>query len=78
MNAELDLGDNFEITKSTRRNAANGTWVTAAMQTELEAGRRSTRIDAHDVIDLLLALADEIDSPFEPCDARTGPPDVSR
>jgi hypothetical protein len=27
MNAELDLGDDFEITKTTRRNAGNGTWV---------------------------------------------------
>jgi len=40
--------------------------VTAAMQAELEAGRRSTRIDAHDLIDLLLAVADEIDPPFAP------------
>ena len=27
MNAELDLGDDFEITQTTRRNAGNGTWV---------------------------------------------------
>ena len=27
MNDELDLGDDLEITKTTRRNAANGTWV---------------------------------------------------
>jgi len=40
--------------------------VTAAMQTELESGRRSTRIDANDLIDLLLAVADEIDPPFAP------------
>ncbi len=38
--------------------------VTAAMQTELESGRRSTHIDANDLIDLLLAVADEIDPPF--------------
>lgn len=38
--------------------------VTAAMQTELEAGRRSTRIDAHDQLDLLLAVADELDPPL--------------
>ena len=38
--------------------------VTAAMQTELESGRRSTRIDAHDLLDLLLAVADELDSPL--------------
>ena len=38
--------------------------VTAAMQTELEAGRRSSRIDAHDLLDLLLAVADELDQPL--------------
>ena len=37
--------------------------ITATMQAELEAGRRSTRIDAHDLIDLFLAIADEIDPP---------------
>jgi hypothetical protein len=40
--------------------------VTAAMQAELESGRRSTRIDAHDLIDVLLAVADEIDPPLAP------------
>lgn len=34
--------------------------VTAKVQTELERGRRSARIDAHDLVDLLLAIADEI------------------
>lgn len=38
--------------------------ITAAMQTELEAGRRSTRVDAHDLLDLLLAVADELDPPL--------------
>ncbi len=38
--------------------------VTAAMQTELESGRRSTQIDAHDLHDLLLAVADELDPPL--------------
>ena len=38
--------------------------VTAAMQTELEAGRRSTRVDAHDLLDLMLAVADELDPPL--------------
>jgi hypothetical protein len=38
--------------------------ITAAMQTELESGRRSTRIDANDLIDVLLAIADEIDPPL--------------
>ena len=40
--------------------------VTATMQTELESGRRSTHLDANDLIDLLLAVADEIDPPFAP------------
>ncbi len=39
--------------------------VTAAMQVELESGRRSTHIDANDLIDLLLAVADELDPPFK-------------
>ena len=38
--------------------------VTAAMQTELETGRRSKHIDAEDVIQVLLAIADELDSPL--------------
>ncbi len=38
--------------------------VTSAMQTELAAGRRSTRLDAHDLLDLLLAVADELDPPL--------------
>ena len=36
--------------------------VTAKTQAELERGRRSARLDAHDLIDLLLAVADEIDA----------------
>jgi hypothetical protein len=38
--------------------------VTAAVQTELEAGRRSGNIDAHDLVEVLLAVADELDPPF--------------
>lgn len=38
--------------------------VTAAIQAELHAGRRSSRLDAHDLVDILLAVADEIDPPF--------------
>ncbi len=38
--------------------------VTTILQTELEAGRRSTRLDAHDLLDLLLAVADELDPPL--------------
>ena len=37
--------------------------VTAAVQRELDAGRRSSHIDAHDLVDLLLAIADELDPP---------------
>ncbi len=35
--------------------------VTATMQRALDAGERSARIDANDLIDLLLAIADELD-----------------
>jgi hypothetical protein len=35
--------------------------VMATMQRALAAGERSTRIDANDLIDLLLAIADELD-----------------
>jgi hypothetical protein len=44
--------------------------VTAAMQAELEAGRRSAHLDAHDLIDLLLAIADEIDPSLAARDQR--------
>lgn len=37
--------------------------VTATMQRALDAGERSARIDANDLIDLLLAIADELDPP---------------
>jgi hypothetical protein len=40
--------------------------VTATMQSELDSGARSAHIDANDLIDLLLAIADEIDPPFAP------------
>lgn len=36
--------------------------VTTTMQTELAAGRRSAHIDAHDLVDLLLAIADRLDA----------------
>jgi hypothetical protein len=38
--------------------------VTAAMQTELESGRRSTHLDANDLVEVLLAVADKLDPPF--------------
>ena len=40
--------------------------VTAAMQESLETGQRSTQVDAFDLIEVLLAVADEIDPPFAP------------
>jgi chorismate mutase len=39
--------------------------VTAAMQKELETGRRPNALDAEDLIDVLLTVADELD-PFTP------------
>lgn len=47
--------------------------VTAAMQHELEAGRRSARLDAHDLLDVLLAIADELDPPLPPIQSKPGP-----
>lgn len=47
----------YELAEALRK-------VTAAMQTELESGRRSTQIDANDLIEVLLAVADEIDPPL--------------
>jgi len=38
--------------------------VTAAMQKELESGDRSAGIDTNDLVDVLLAIADELDPPF--------------
>lgn len=38
--------------------------VTAAMQRELDSGRRSTQVDAHDLVEVLLAIADELDPPL--------------
>ena len=40
--------------------------VTAAMQEELETGRRSTHVDAFDLIEVLLTVAEQIDPPFAP------------
>lgn len=39
--------------------------VTAKIQTALDSGRRSSRLDANDLVDLLLAIADEIDHRVE-------------
>jgi len=38
--------------------------VTAKMQAALDAGQRSRQIDAEDLIDVLLAIADQLDLPF--------------
>jgi len=43
--------------------------VTAAMQTTLDEGRRSTRIDAWDLVEALLAIADRLDTPVPTSDA---------
>ena len=42
--------------------------VTATVQAELAAGRRSNRFDADDFCDLMLAVADEIDTYGQPLD----------
>ena len=39
--------------------------VALAMQNQLENGRRAGQIDAYDVEDLFLAIADEIDPPLK-------------
>ena len=47
--------------------------VALRLEEALERGRRSTRIDANDLLEALLAIADEIDPPLgelvEPGDA---------
>jgi hypothetical protein len=40
--------------------------VTAAMQHQLDSGRRSHALDANDLVDVLLAIADELDPPLPP------------
>lgn len=37
--------------------------VTAKMQKAVDAGQRSIEIDANDLVDVLMAVADEIDPP---------------
>ena len=48
--------------------------VTATMQKELDAGRRSRMIDANDLVDVLLAIADEIDPLMGPPSPPSPPP----
>jgi len=38
--------------------------VTATMQDALDTGKRSARVDANDLINVLFAIADEIDPPM--------------
>ncbi len=38
--------------------------VTVRMQEALDEGRRSLVLDANDLIDILLAIADELDPPW--------------
>ena len=38
--------------------------VALRLENALEAGRRSTRIDAHDLLETLLAIADQLDPPL--------------
>jgi hypothetical protein len=45
--------------------------VTAALHEDLEAGRRPSALDAADLIDILLNVADELD-PFTPRPKLTG------
>ena len=47
--------------------------VTVAMQNELESGRRSNALGAHDLVDVLLAIADEMDPPLRPTQPETDP-----
>ena len=35
--------------------------VTAKMQEVIESGRRSAKVDAYDLVEVLLAIADELD-----------------
>ena len=39
--------------------------VTARMQKEIDEGRRSGPIDGDDLLDILLAIADELDPPLD-------------
>ena len=38
--------------------------VALRLENALEEGHRSTRIDAHDLLETLLAVADQLDSPI--------------
>lgn len=38
--------------------------VAIKLETAIDEGHRSARIDAHDLLEMLLALADELDPPL--------------
>jgi hypothetical protein len=40
--------------------------VAAAIEREVEEGHRAAQIDAHDVVEILLAVADRLDPPVAP------------
>jgi hypothetical protein len=40
--------------------------VAAATEREVESGHRAAQIDAHDLIEVLLAVADRLDPPVAP------------
>ena len=40
--------------------------VTAVAQQRFDDGERSAMIDLHDLVEVLLAIADELDPPFGP------------
>jgi len=46
--------------------------VTATMQQAIDDGHRSRHIDADDVIEVLLAIADELDPPLATKATRSG------
>lgn len=37
--------------------------VTAKVQKEIDSGRRSARVDANDIVEILLSIADELEKP---------------
>lgn len=49
--------------------------VTAQVQRAIDEGRRSRMIDADDLVEVLLAIADELEPEFAPADA---PPEAPR
>ncbi len=40
--------------------------VAAAVEREIEAGHRAAQIDAHDLVEVLLSVADRLDPPVAP------------